>query len=148
MPTTTEPVLALRYAYSTLSADTVLAALTTPAPSISVVPVPTGATFPRIVIESPSAAENLNALQDGYARIWSQPRIEISIISANENLDDIDAIAARITTLLDGVGGVAVEGGVIVTFSQDWSLVTADLQENSYRSKIVQQYSTAVTATA
>lgn len=144
MPSTTAPILILAYTLDTLNADSGLQALPTPPGSISVFPVPPGAAYPRVVIESPSAAENLNALQDGYARIWSQPRVQISIISQNENTDAIDAIAARIETVLDGVGSVSVTNGQVVFYTQDWSWYQPALEQNSYSSSIIQQYSTAV----
>lgn len=144
MPSTTAPILILAYTLDTLQGDTGLQGLTVPPGSISVVPVPVGAAYPRVVIESPSAAENLNALQDGYARIWSQPRVQISIISANENTDAIDAIAARIETVLDGVGSVSVTNGEVVFYTQDWTWFQPALEQNSYHSSIIQQYSTAV----
>lgn len=144
MPSTTPPILILAYTLDTLTADTGLQALSTPPGSISVVPVPVGAAYPRVVIESPSAAENLNALQDGYARIWSQPRVQISVISANENTDAIDAIAARIETVLDGQGSIPVTNGEVVSYGQDWTWFQPALEANSYRSSIIQQYSTAV----
>lgn len=143
MVSTTAPILILDYVQGVLASDTVLAALTPP-PTVSVVPVATGAAFPRIVIESPSAAENVNALQDGYSRIWSQPRVQISVISANANTDAINTIAARIETILDGVGSVTVTNGEVVYFSQDWTAYQPALEQNAYRAAIIQQYSTAV----
>ena len=145
MPSTTEPYLVLKYVYDTLLGDATLQAMT-PAPSVSVGFVATGAAYPRIVVEVPSAAENLNALQDGYSRIWSQPRVQVSVLSENESYDAINAIAARITTLLDGVGAVTVTDGEIVTMSQDWILMGANLEADQYSATIVQQYSTAVVA--
>lgn len=146
MPSTTAPILILSYLYGVLAADTVLGAMTPP-PTVSVVPLAPGTAYPRIVLEAPSSAPNVNALQDGGVRIWAQPRVQISFISGNENTDAINAIAARVETLLDGIGSQAVTGGEVVMFVQDWTIYQPALEENAYHAAIIQQYSSAVATT-
>lgn len=143
MPTTTAPVLILGYFKGVLSADTVLSAMTPP-PSINVAPVPMGATFPRVVLEAPSSEGNLNALQQGYAVIQKRPRVQVSVWSSNENTDAIDAIAARIETLMDGQGSVTLTGGEAVDVAQVDEFYLPATEQNANRAVIIQIYSTAV----
>jgi hypothetical protein len=143
MVSTTAPILILSYVRDVLAADTVLGAMTPP-PTVSVVPVAPGTAYPRVVVEAPSSGPNVNALQDGGVRIWAQPRVQISVIAGNENSDAINAIAARVETLLDGIGSQTVTGGEVVMFVQDWSVYQPALEENAYHASIIQQYSSAV----
>jgi hypothetical protein len=143
MVTSTEPVMALTYVQGVLRADLTLTALN---PSISVGDAETGAAYPRVVIDAPDSGPDLNALQDGGARIEATPRVYITVISANRSFAAIDAVAARIDTLLHGGGGIAVNGGLIVTFERDRAYAQSPLEENGFHANIVLRYSTTVRA--
>src|SRR6476661_3537802 len=107
------PMLLLKWARDLLTGDSVLQAMN-PAPTVSVGGVDPGTAYPRIVLDNPSSGGNANALTEYGARIWAQPRLQVTVISNSMNTDAIGAIAARIETLLDGVGSQTVTGGQVV----------------------------------
>lgn len=144
--TTTEADVAMQYAYDTIRNDATLQALS-PAPTVSAEWVEENTAFPRILVEVPSSAPDFNSIQEGYSRVMSYPRLQITVWSGNRSTDLIKQIAARITALLDGVGTVDVTGGQIVSIKRDWLLASSDVVQSRIIPKRVMQFSAEVTLT-
>lgn len=108
----TEPMLAFRYAYTTLAADT---AITDTAPVYADRDDAAGGDALYVIVESLVAGDDVTALENAGTRVWSEGEIQVTCVASNsQSYDAIDDLAVAVDADLHGIGGVTVTGGEIV----------------------------------